>query len=357
MDSRQSLRPLHSVHSDRGKYPRDRFATGGTVLHTSRTKPAQKWSNPSCPRSSPARPRQKNFLSTASTTTSLPSYSIISNASASGCLITIGGDEHAQFLRRALRPPGMPVIAISQDHGQRTSRAPNTCIGFSTRHHSRQGNSSPASAPRSALTKRIGVFPHFRFAMAGFTALYHRLCHFPRAASFPNIPLISIASPKLLSDDQAQQSQPLRSRCRFRRRRMERKAASREYGGSRTRTVTARKVDIGQALGERKFASGTGDEIMVQRFNVRSPQRRARRDRSTCRHHLCQHLPSICFRDGLSPAAWLACKNGCYGPRSTSPASSMGARAKWILAALYNTERYRPHYSSKLGAPLLFNRI
>jgi hypothetical protein len=34
----------------------------------------------------------------------------------------------------------------------------------------------------------------------------------------------------------------------------------------------------------------------------------------------------------------------------------MGAR-KVDIPTLYNTERYRPNYTSKLGAPLLFNRI
>jgi hypothetical protein len=34
----------------------------------------------------------------------------------------------------------------------------------------------------------------------------------------------------------------------------------------------------------------------------------------------------------------------------------MGAR-KVDLKGAYNTERYRPNYASKLGAPLLFNRL
>jgi len=36
------------------------------------------------------------------------------------------------------------------------------------------------------------------------------------------------------------------------------------------------------------------------------------------------------------------------------PDSSLGAR-KVNVKTLYNTERYRPNYASKLGAPLLFS--
>jgi 6-phosphofructokinase 1 len=51
----------------------------------------------------------------------------------------------------------------------------------------------------------------------------------------------------------------------------------------------------------------------------------------------------------------VAVQNGCYA-HAPLPASSMGAR-KVDIATQYNSERYRPDYTAKLGAPLLFNRI
>ena len=60
------------------------------------------------------------------------------------------------------------------------------------------------------------------------------------------------------------------------------------------------------------------------------------------------------LRDGVY-GRMVGVQNGCYA-HAPLPASSLGAR-KVDIANLYNTERYRPNYTSKLGAPLLFNHI
>jgi hypothetical protein len=46
-------------------------------------------------------------------------------------------------------------------------------------------------------------------------------------------------------------------------------------------------------------------------------------------------------------------QNGCYA-HVPLPDVSLGAR-RVNVATLYNTERYRPNYKSKLGMPLLFS--
>ena len=56
-------------------------------------------------------------------------------------------------------------------------------------------------------------------------------------------------------------------------------------------------------------------------------------------------------RDGVS-GRMIGIQNGCYAHMEL-PHLSLGAR-KVNIAKLYNTERYRPNYGSKLGAPLLF---
>jgi len=113
-----------------------------------------------------------------------------------------------------------------------------------------------------------------------------------------------------------------------------------------------KKVDIGQALAE-EIRRRTGDEIMISdlTYDLRSGEPDA-----------IDQLVAITFaniavdmlRDGVT-GRMVGVENGCYA-HAPLPASSMGAR-KVDLPALYNTERYRPNYTSKLGAPLLFNRI
>jgi 6-phosphofructokinase 1 len=49
----------------------------------------------------------------------------------------------------------------------------------------------------------------------------------------------------------------------------------------------------------------------------------------------------------------VAVQNGCY-THTPLPDVSLGPR-KVDVATLYNTDRYRPNYHSKLGAPLFFS--
>src|ERR1039458_8008944 len=59
------------------------------------------------------------------------------------------------------------------------------------------------------------------------------------------------------------------------------------------------------------------------------------------------------IQDGVT-GRMVAVQNGCYA-HTALPASSLGPR-KVDVPMLYNTNRYRPNYTSKLGAPLLFSR-
>src|SRR2546425_11770833 len=60
------------------------------------------------------------------------------------------------------------------------------------------------------------------------------------------------------------------------------------------------------------------------------------------------------IHDGVT-GRMVAVQNGCY-THINLPDSALGPR-KVDVATLYNTERYRPNYSAKLGAPLLLNRL
>ena len=58
------------------------------------------------------------------------------------------------------------------------------------------------------------------------------------------------------------------------------------------------------------------------------------------------------IRDGVS-GRMTAIQGGRYA-QVPIPDAALGPR-KVDIATLYNTERYRPSYASKLGAPLLFS--
>jgi 6-phosphofructokinase 1 len=113
-----------------------------------------------------------------------------------------------------------------------------------------------------------------------------------------------------------------------------------------------KKADIGQVLAD-EIRRRTGDEIMISdlTYDLRSGEPDA-----------IDQLVAITFAniavdmlfDGVT-GRMVGVQNGCYA-HAPLPASSLGAR-KVDIAKLYNTERYRPNYTSKLGAPLLFNHL
>ena len=60
------------------------------------------------------------------------------------------------------------------------------------------------------------------------------------------------------------------------------------------------------------------------------------------------------IRDGVT-GRLVGVQNGCY---SQVPLKGLPTGARQVdVAKLYNVDRYRPNYTSKIGAPLLFNRI
>jgi 6-phosphofructokinase 1 len=110
-----------------------------------------------------------------------------------------------------------------------------------------------------------------------------------------------------------------------------------------------KKADIGHALAH-EIRQRTGQETMVSdlTYDLRSGEPDS-----------IDQLVGITFaniavdliRNGVS-GRMMSIQNGCYA-HVPLPDSGLGAR-KVDVATLYNTERYRPNYTSKLGSPLLF---
>jgi 6-phosphofructokinase len=111
-----------------------------------------------------------------------------------------------------------------------------------------------------------------------------------------------------------------------------------------------KKADIGHALAE-EIRQRTGQETMVSdlTYDLRSGEPDS-----------IDQLVSITFaniavnliREGVS-GRMIAIQNGCYA-QVPLPDVSLGSR-RVDLATLYNADRYRPNYRSKLGMPLLFS--
>jgi 6-phosphofructokinase len=111
-----------------------------------------------------------------------------------------------------------------------------------------------------------------------------------------------------------------------------------------------KKLDIGHALAH-EVESRTGEETMASdlTYDLRSGAPDAI-DQIVATTFANIALDLI--RDGIT-GRMIGIQNGRYA-HTGLPDASLGAR-KIDVATLYNTDRYRPNYTSKLGAPLLFS--
>src|SRR5713101_4279060 len=317
--------------------------TGGTVLHTSRTNPKRIAKDKVPAHISPAELEKlpfdgKHYDFTSVVLRNLQKLEI-------GCLITIGGDDTLSFSSR-LHAAGMPLIAIPKTMDNDV-QGTEYCIGFSTA-ITRAKELITRQRTTLGSHERIGIFRMFG-RDAGFTALYTAYVTSTRCL-IPEYPFEIDRVAKLLSEDKRNNPSHY-ALVIVSEGAVWKEGTVKEYGEADA-YGHRKKIDIGQALGE-EIRRRTGDEIMVSdlTYDLRSGEPDA-----------IDQLVAITFaniavdmlRDGIT-GRMVGVQNGCYA-HAPLPASSMGAR-KVDLAALYNTERYRPNYTSKLGAPLLFNRI
>ena len=336
-DSDPYIRPLNRENT------RAIDRTGGTVLHTSRTNP-RKMAEGKLPKTvSPDRVKKLPFDGKYYDFTSI----VLENLQrlGVGCLITIGGDDTLSF-SAALSAAGMPVIAIPKTMDNDV-QGTEYCIGFSTA-ITRAKELITRQRTTLGSHERIGVFRIFG-RDAGFTALYTSYVTSTRCL-IPEYPFDLDRVAQILSEDK-RNNQSHYALVVVSEGAVWKEGSVKEYGEADA-YGHRKKMDIGQALGE-EIRKRTGDEIMVSdlTYDLRSGEPDA-----------IDQLVAITFaniavdmlRDGIT-GRMVGVQNGCYA-HAPLPASSMGAR-KVNLATLYNTERYRPNYTSKLGAPLLFNRI
>ena len=308
--------------------------TGGTVLHTSRTNP-RKMAEAKLPKL-PFDGQYYDF--TPIVLENLDRLGI-------GCLVTIGGDDTLSF-SAALSAAGMPVIAIPKTMDNDV-QGTEYCIGFSTA-ITRAKELITRQRTTLGSHERIGVFRIFG-RDAGFTALYTAYVTSTRCL-IPEYPFDLDRVAQLLSEDKRNNLSHyalvvVSEGAAWKQGSIEEYGEADAYGHRK-------KADIGQVLAD-EIRRRTGDEIMISdlTYDLRSGEPDA-----------IDQLVAITFAniavdmlfDGVT-GRMVGVQNGCYA-HAPLPASSLGAR-KVDIATLYNTERYRPNYTSKLGGPLLFNHL
>src|ERR1700687_3689038 len=315
--------------------------TGGTILHTSRTNP-RRVVEAKLPKHISSDHRKKlPFDGKFYDLTSV----VISNLDrlGIGCLIAIGGDDTLSFAS-VLAAQGVPLIAIPKTMDNDV-QGTEYCIGFSTA-ITRAKELITRQRTTLGSHERIGIFRIFG-RDAGFTSLYTAYVTSARCL-IPEYPFDLDHVAKLLAEDK--KHNPSKYALIVVSEGAVWRAGAVAEVGEADAYGHRKKVDIGHALAE-EIHRITGEETVSSdlTYDLRSG------DPDSIDEIVAITFANIALdlmRSGITGRI-VGVRNGCYA-HVPMPASSLGAR-KIDVAQLYNTERYRPNYKSKLGAPLLFS--
>jgi ATP-dependent phosphofructokinase / diphosphate-dependent phosphofructokinase len=315
--------------------------SGGTVLHTSRTNP-RKVPEAKLPAHLPKDQLKK--LPFDGKTYDLTSI-VLSNLEklGIGCLVAIGGDDTLSFAS-ALSAAGFPVIAIPKTMDNDV-QGTEYCIGFSTA-VTRAKQSITRQRTTVGSHERIGIFRIFG-RDAGFTALYTAYVTSTRCL-IPEHPFEIDRICGLLMEDKANNPSNyalvvVSEGAIWTQGKVEEYGEADAFGHRK-------KVDIGAALAE-EIQKRTGQETLISdlTYDLRSGEPDSiDQIVATTFANVAVEL----IREGVT-GRMIAVQKGCY-THTPIPDLRLGAR-KVDVATLYNTDRYRPNYHSKLGAPLFFS--
>ena len=315
--------------------------SGGTVLHTSRTNPKRMAKAKVPAHLKPSELAKLPFDGSFYDFTPIVLRNL--DRLQVGCLIVIGGDDTLSFAS-VLDSEGVPLIAIPKTMDNDV-RGTEYCIGFSTA-ITRAKELITRQRTTLGSHERIGIFRVFG-RDSGFTALYTAYvtsvrCLIPEYPfdldRFTNLLLedkrnnVSNYSLAVVSEGAVWQGQALAEH-----------GETDAYGHRK-------KVDIGHALAE-EVRRRTGEETIANdlTYDLRSGDPDALDEMVAITF---ANIALDLIRDGVA-GRMVAIRNGCYA-HMPLPDASLGPR-KVDVATLYNTERYRPNYAAKLGAPLLFS--
>ena len=317
--------------------------TGGTFLHTSRTNPVKMAANKVPQHITNDRLQKLKFDGKTYDFTPI----VLENLEklGIGCLIAIGGDDTLSFAS-ILSKTGFPVIGVPKTMDNDV-QGTEYCIGFSTA-ITRASDAINRQRTTIGSHERIGVFRIFG-RDAGFTALYTAFVTGARCL-IPEYPFNLDRAIRLLLDDK------LKNPSGYSLIVISEGAIWKEGTVAETGEADAfghkKKVDIGRAFAE-EITRRSGEETINSdlTYDLRSGEPDTiDQIVSTTFGNIAMDL----IADGIS-GRMVGVQKGCYA-NAPLPDTKLGAR-KVDIAALYNTDRYRPNYAGKLGVPLLFNQI
>jgi ATP-dependent phosphofructokinase / diphosphate-dependent phosphofructokinase len=315
--------------------------TGGTILHTSRTNPRRMAESKIPAHISKDQLKKLSFDGKYYDFTPI----VIDNLErlGIGCLIAIGGDDTLSFAS-VLSAQGFPVIGVPKTMDNDV-QGTEYCIGFST----------AVTRAKEAITRqrttlgsheRIGIFRIFG-RDAGFTALYTAYVTSARCL-IPEYPFNLERAIDLLMEDKRNNSSSyslvvVSEGATWESGRVDEVGEADAYGHRK-------KVDTGHALAH-EVERRTGEETMTSdlTYDLRGGAP------DTIDQIVATTFANIAMdliRNGIS-GRMVGIQDGCYA-HTNLPATSLGAR-RVNIEKLYDTERYRPNYTSKLGSPLLFS--
>lgn len=340
------LKPGAELHADYVR-PLDRAntrgidRTGGTVLHTSRTNPQRMKQGKIPAHISAARLKSLACGDGVYDFTSV----VMDNIAHLGLdyLIVIGGDDTLSFANM-LDSKGVPLIAIPKTmdndvHGT------EYCIGFSTA-ITRAKELITRQRTTLGSHERLGVFRIFG-RDSGFSALYTAYVCSARCV-IPEVEFDLKRLTELLVEDK--RNNPSRYALVIASEGAVWKGQKLVELGEADPYGHQRKADIGHALAE-ELRARTGEETMSSdlTYDLRSGEADALDQMAAITF---ANVAMDLIREGLR-GRLVALQDGKY-THAPLPDPKLGPR-KVDVARMYNLERFRPHYSNKLGVPLLLS--
>jgi ATP-dependent phosphofructokinase / diphosphate-dependent phosphofructokinase len=338
------MRPGHELDSENVRRldrqnTRGIDRTGGTMLHTSRVNPRKMKKSHLPPHH--AEHDLKKFQTGEATWDLTPI--VLENLQHLGIdeLIAIGGDDTLSFAY-ALNKAGVHVTCIPKTMDNDV-RGTEYCIGFSTA-ITRAKELITRQRTTIGSHERIGVFRIFG-RDSGFTALYTAYVTSIRCV-IPELPFDLEKLVALLYEDR--KNNPSRYSLVIASEGAVWKGRDIAEFGEADAYGHRKKVNIGEALAD-EIKRITGVETISSdlTYDLRSGEPDALDEMVAITF---ANVAMDLIRDGIH-GRLVAIQDGKYA-HTPIPDPKLGA-VKVDVDKLYNVERFRPHYSNKLGMPLL----
>ncbi|HEV2021267.1 MAG TPA: 6-phosphofructokinase [Terriglobales bacterium] len=342
MNPAKDLDPAYLLLLTRGN-TRTIDRSGGTILHTSRTNPLHVKKSKAPSHLSQADLGKQEAANDTYDLTPI----VLRNLERLGiaCLIVIGGDDTLSFAS-VLRDAGMPLIAIPKTMDNDV-RGTEYCIGFSTA-ITRAKDLITRQRTTLGSHERIGVFRIFG-RDSGFTSLYTGYVTSSRCL-LPEYPFDLERLCSLLVEDKRKNPSNyalvvVSEGAVWQGQEVADFGESDAYGHRK-------KVDIGHALAA-EIKRRTGEETMTSdlTYDLRSG------DPDSVDQLVATTFANLALdliSDGVTEGM-VAIQGGRYS-HTALPDPGLGPR-RVDVASLYNTERYRPQYGRRLGAPMLLSSV